>query len=725
MFPAGLHIARRTRRRSSTLALAAATLLLGSTAGAQTPGFYSEHFEPLPSQGLNLLNLGTSHVLEHLYPSAGLFVQYLDDPLQLVTDNASEDVVSQLIEHQLRADLWLSMGFADFLELGVVVPLVLNQSGGDLTIFARPSETVDAIAMGDIRVVPKLRLFGGESTAGFGMAFLFDLSIPTGSRGDFTSDGELRFSPRVVLDWTHADTGFSVVANVGYHLRPKTTINNLVIDDALTWGGGVRVPTPWDELKVAATVFGSIPFDENVDPITQAERSDSRTTPIEIDGAFELTLDDFVLQAGGGAGLSEGIGAPDFRLFLSFGYVPRCDDRDGDLICRGDDACPDQPEDFDGFEDDDGCPDLDNDRDGVADLKDGELDRTGFGRCRDIPEDMDGFVDADGCPEADNDNDGVPDVSDGEDDPALPGFGRCRDLPEDVDGFRDTDGCPEEDNDGDGVADAEDGPLDPNSPGFGRCRGIDSDAPDFAGSREDVDGFRDEDGCLDADNDQDGVPDTQDGPLYDPDFPAYGVCRDGAGPTEKELRDKGFAPPWRYKDPETVWPGCHAVPTPRCQCGKLQIPYKINFRYNRASLTPASQGILDEVAKILLEKPCIAKLRVEGHTDWKGSERYNNGLSERRAQSVVDYLVKRGLPRDHFEIAGYGERWPIDPGDKFHEKVCRRCSDGCTCEVGSAKYPDPNEGTVRAENRRSVFRVLELRDPDGTVKQCKMPYASP
>ncbi|PKN57877.1 MAG: hypothetical protein CVU56_08595 [Deltaproteobacteria bacterium HGW-Deltaproteobacteria-14] len=727
MSPAGDHPGRRTWRWAAALSLAAASWLAAPRAAvAQDKGFYSEHFEPLPTQGLNLLNLATSRVLGHLELSAGVFLQYLDDPLQVVTDDSAQRVLGRLIERQLKADLWVSMGFANTLELGVVLPLVLNQAGQDLGILSRPGEQVAAAAAGDVRIIGKVKLLSAEDAAGFGLAVLLDLALPSGSEADFTSDGGVRFTPRIVLDWTDADSGFGVVGNLGYQLRPRSAIHNLVIDDALGWGLGVRVPTPLDELKVIASVFGTVPLEDDVVPHTTTPTADGRATPVELDGGVEYAWSDFVVQGGLGTGLSQGVGAPDYRLWLSFGYVPRCDDGDGDSICRRDDACPDAPEDRDGFEDSDGCPDLDNDRDGVPDVADGAPDGTGFGRCRDLPEDQDGFEDADGCPDPDNDQDGVPDLTDGAGDPARPGFGLCRDEPEDKDGYQDADGCPEADNDGDGVADEVDGPaVDAAFPGFGRCRGVDADAPGFEAAKEDIDGWLDGDGCPDPDNDADGVPDVVDGPLYDPDYPGFGVCRDGAGPTEQALRDKGLAPPWRYKDPDTVWPGCHSVPTPRCQCGKLQIPHKINFKYGRWGLTDDSQRVLDEVAQLLIDTPCLTRLRVEGHTDWHGPEGYNEDLSRKRAESVVDYLVGKGLSRARFETAGYGERWPLDPGDAFHDRVCRRCSVGCSCEVGSPRDPDPNEAQVRAQNRRSVFRVLELQDPDGTVKQCKMPYATP
>jgi outer membrane protein OmpA-like peptidoglycan-associated protein len=143
-------------------------------------------------------------------------------------------------------------------------------------------------------------------------------------------------------------------------------------------------------------------------------------------------------------------------------------DRDGDGIKDDVDKCPDDPEDYDDFEDEDGCPDLDNDKDGIPD----ELDN-----CPNEP----GPESNHGCPEHkihDRDGDGIPDDVD-----------KCPNDPEDFDGFEDEDGCPDLDNDKDGIPDKVD--LCPNDP-------------------EDFDGFEDEDGCPDPDNDHDRIPDKLD-----------------------------------------------------------------------------------------------------------------------------------------------------------------------------------------------------------------------
>jgi outer membrane protein OmpA-like peptidoglycan-associated protein len=119
-------------------------------------------------------------------------------------------------------------------------------------------------------------------------------------------------------------------------------------------------------------------------------------------------------------------------------------DRDGDGIPDTSDKCPDNPENYNGYEDQDGCPDdPDTDGDGIADSRD---------QCLVEPEDKDGYLDDDGCPDVDNDADGITDDKD-----------QCKNDPEDMDGWKDDDGCPDPDNDADTVADLDD--FCPNTPG--------------------------------------------------------------------------------------------------------------------------------------------------------------------------------------------------------------------------------------------------------------------
>jgi outer membrane protein OmpA-like peptidoglycan-associated protein len=292
-----------------------------------------------------------------------------------------------------------------------------------------------------------------------------------------------------------------------------------------------------------------------------------------------------------------------FEYTGSFAFWPLAGrrDKDGDGITDHIDACPEDPEDYDRYEDSDGCPDPDNDRDGILDVGDD---------CPLKAEDFDNYADNDGCPDPDNDGDGLTDDVDG-----------CPDDPEDLDGYKDRDGCPEDDNDGDGIIDLED------------------DCPNKA---EDFDGFEDTDGCVDPDNDRDGIPDGED------------ECRD-----EPEVYNG-------YTDED----GC-PDDTPKEVERFTGAIRGINFEVNSDRILPSSFGILDEAVAVLLKYDTL-RLEIQGHTDSDGPDDYNLELSQRRAQSVVNYFVGKGVDASRFVARGYGESVPLVTNDTAANKAFNR-----------------------------------------------------
>ncbi|HEY0116591.1 MAG TPA: OmpA family protein [Allosphingosinicella sp.] len=90
----------------------------------------------------------------------------------------------------------------------------------------------------------------------------------------------------------------------------------------------------------------------------------------------------------------------------------------------------------------------------------------------------------------------------------------------------------------------------------------------------------------------------------------------------------------------------------------LRMPEGITFAYNRYDIQPQFRSTLDQVAGTLQEYRSTA-IDIYGHTDSTGSDAYNQTLSERRAQSVADYLVGRGIDRVRLGTRGFGETQPI------------------------------------------------------------------
>lgn len=106
--------------------------------------------------------------------------------------------------------------------------------------------------------------------------------------------------------------------------------------------------------------------------------------------------------------------------------------------------------------------------------------------------------------------------------------------------------------------------------------------------------------------------------------------------------------------------GCTAPPQPTLGCGS--VVHGVTFDFDSATLRAESEPVLTELFSGL-QAETSASVGIEGHTSSEGAEAYNQELSQRRAQAVVDDLVRRGLPTSRLTAVGVGEARPIASND--------------------------------------------------------------
>lgn len=94
----------------------------------------------------------------------------------------------------------------------------------------------------------------------------------------------------------------------------------------------------------------------------------------------------------------------------------------------------------------------------------------------------------------------------------------------------------------------------------------------------------------------------------------------------------------------------------------VEFSEKILFGYDRSDLSASAEGNLDKLVSVLKEYP-DTNIEVQGHTDSKGSDSYNQGLSQRRASAVATYLRNRGVSSSRITTKGYGETAPVATND--------------------------------------------------------------
>jgi OOP family OmpA-OmpF porin len=148
---------------------------------------------------------------------------------------------------------------------------------------------------------------------------------------------------------------------------------------------------------------------------------------------------------------------------------------------------------------------------------------------------------------------------------------------------------------------------------------------------------------------------------------------EGAGNDIRAGLGKDFPKNWQYKPEITVKPAAGPVDGTVCQqlFSELLTRGKIRFAAKRADIDPDSAGILDHLIETALRCP-TTNIEVAGHTDADGEETFNQALSEKRAQAVIDYLVKAGLPASRFTAVGYGATQPVASNDTDDGKAQNR-----------------------------------------------------
>jgi len=141
--------------------------------------------------------------------------------------------------------------------------------------------------------------------------------------------------------------------------------------------------------------------------------------------------------------------------------------------------------------------------------------------------------------------------------------------------------------------------------------------------------------------------------------------------TKRELVSKGGITTWEEVDCSLLGAEPNLLP--------------IFYDLNSAKITPASERIIDEyLLKLMRDKPGL-RIELMSHTDSRGDDAYNMALSQQRAQSVVNYLVNKGIARNRLVATGYGET-----------RLKNRCANGVQCSEEEHQ-----------QNRRTEFRIIQ------------------
>ena len=149
----------------------------------------------------------------------------------------------------------------------------------------------------------------------------------------------------------------------------------------------------------------------------------------------------------------------------------------------------------------------------------------------------------------------------------------------------------------------------------------------------------------------------------------------------------------------------HVLQFPLANISAPVLIENIFYDFNKATLRPESATALDELVRLLNENPNVT-IELSAHTDCRGSDQYNEALSQRRAESVVNYLIQHGIASDRLTPKGYGEGKPKRIKRKVAEKYPFLKEGDILTEEFIATLPEEQQEQCHQLNRRTEFIVL-------------------
>ena len=150
----------------------------------------------------------------------------------------------------------------------------------------------------------------------------------------------------------------------------------------------------------------------------------------------------------------------------------------------------------------------------------------------------------------------------------------------------------------------------------------------------------------------------------------------------------------------------------------------IFYDFDKATLRPESTTALDELVKLLEENPNVT-IELSAHCDFKGSAAYNKRLSQKRAESVVNYLIEHGIAADRLTPVGYGKEKPKRINKKVASKHKFLKEGDVLTEEFIQNLSEKEQEECNQLNRRTEFTVLRttygMFDEKGQLKELPKP----
>jgi len=295
------------RRRATGLLVLALLVLLPATAGADDLTLPVPGLAPTPHAG-GYYSVDGAKVSNHGHFRSSFLFNYARRPLAL--QRASDGkLVDTVIKGRADIDFMVAFGLFDRLEVGIAMPVTLHQEDGNIAALGRTSNILGG--WGDARISTKVLLGANDNAA---LALVGTLGLPSGRTSQLLGNSTgVFFAPEAVATVYHKR--FDASLSIGWQTRIDDTVRfgeqTITLDDGMTAGFGVRIPL-W---KKKLDFIGDASFAMSAFEFDTEERS------AELIGGLRTYLPHgLAADIGGGAGLTRGIGVPQWRVLAGLSW---------------------------------------------------------------------------------------------------------------------------------------------------------------------------------------------------------------------------------------------------------------------------------------------------------------------------------------------------------------------------------------------------------------------
>lgn len=475
--------------------------------------------------------------------------------------------------------------------------------GLDVPLLLRTSGDITGgeTGLGDISAQARWTALDRRADA-VGVALALSTTLPTATVDAPLGLSGLGWGIEAIVDKEVGD--LLLAANIGHRGQPEVQLENLEWDDQFIGRLGAGYA-----LSDAAGLSGEL-----ATAMVYSSIGDGGSPAEVLAGGYRRVARTLMFRGGVGTGLNNAVGTPKLRVVLALGYEPVDDrDSDNDGIYDRVDVCPDAPEDLDAVEDGDGCPEPTLLTVSVVDPSGAPIDGATWalgGRAGGAGDETDLFGGS---------------------------YPLSATAPGHIPVSRDVQ-----------IPDAAQHvvtiTMEPAAqPGRLVVLVVDADNQPIPGARWQVQGA--------------GIAEQE----------AGAAAPLAAGEHSVRVTAEGYLP---QRQPLTIAAGAEQTVTVTLAAAqatvrgdRIDLEGSVYFETSRAAIKAESHKLLSDVATILEAHPELLRIRIEGHTDSRGSAAYNKSLSQERAEAVRAHLIALGVAAERLDAIGYGEERPLVGGD--------------------------------------------------------------